>query len=112
VGSPVGNVALHEAFACPSECEQRGRCRRLLGHDRSNQGLHIGDPAKVARDKVLIRSIWDADADKWFPEGPDGPDVAVVRVKPDQAGYWDAAGGARKYAWLDLCQAEGSAPIK
>lgn len=74
--------------------------------------LSVSGTAKVAQDKALIRSLWDADADKWFPEGPDGPDVAVVRVKPDQAEYWDAAGGARKYAWLDLCQAEGSAPIR
>jgi general stress protein 26 len=74
--------------------------------------LSVSGTARISDDRAMIRSLWDGDADKWFPEGADGPDVAIVRVKPDQAEYWDAAGGARKYAWLDLCQIAGSAPIR
>ncbi len=60
----------------------------------------ISGNAALSRDRKLIRAIWTRNDDIWFPEGPDGPDIAAIRVQATMAEYWDAAGGARRYAWL------------
>ncbi|MBO9531847.1 MAG: pyridoxamine 5'-phosphate oxidase family protein [Solirubrobacteraceae bacterium] len=43
-------------------------------------------------DRALVRDLWDAGADAWFPDGPDSPDAVVLRVYPSSAEYWDTPG--------------------
>jgi len=64
--------------------------------------VSVSGTASLSRDRDLIRAIWTPNDDAWFPEGPDGPDMAAIRVRPSQAEYWDAAGGDRRYAWLSF----------
>jgi general stress protein 26 len=62
--------------------------------------VSVSGHASLSQDRALIRAIWTPNDDAWFPEGPDGPDIAAIRVRATMAEYWDAAGGARRYAWL------------
>ncbi len=43
----------------------------------------------VSRDRKLIRELWGPYCDVFFGGGPDTADVAVIRVIPSQAEYWD-----------------------
>lgn len=66
------------------------------------QYVSVSGVASLTQDRNLIREIWTPNDDTWFPEGPDGPDVAAIRVRPTTAEYWDAAGGGRRYAWISF----------
>jgi general stress protein 26 len=66
--------------------------------------VSVSGTASLSGDRELIRAIWTENDNTWFPEGPDGADVAVIRVSPTIAEYWDAAGGGRRYAWLSFQQ--------
>lgn len=64
--------------------------------------VSVSGTASLTQDRALIREIWSPHDDTWFPEGPDGPDVAAIRVRPTAAEYWDATGGGRRYAWISF----------
>lgn len=43
----------------------------------------------VSRDRDLIRKLWGPYCDVFFDGGPENADVAVIKVAPSQAEYWD-----------------------
>ncbi|WP_299681441.1 pyridoxamine 5'-phosphate oxidase family protein [uncultured Roseobacter sp.] len=43
----------------------------------------------VSRDRALIRELWGPYCDVFFTGGAEHADVAVIRVVPAQAEYWD-----------------------
>ncbi len=53
----------------------------LTGH-----ALVVDDPAKK-------QELWNAVVEAWFPDGPDDPDVVLIRVEAASAEYWDSPGG-------------------
>ncbi len=66
----------------------------------SEVNLSYSDPAKevyisvsgVARafqDPAKVRELWNSDAQRWFPEGPDDPSITILKVEMTQAEYWD-----------------------
>jgi general stress protein 26 len=45
--------------------------------------------ASISRDQKKIDELWKAHAKAWFTEGKDDPRISVIRVKADEAYYWD-----------------------
>lgn len=37
-----------------------------------------------------IAALWTEDARPWFPEGPESPRLAVLKVTPQRSEFWDA----------------------
>ncbi len=75
----------------------------LAEHDRVN--LAYADPGRqhyvsvsgrgrLVRDRALIERFWREPMRTWFPEGPDDPDLALIRVEAEKAEYWDSPSGA------------------
>jgi general stress protein 26 len=58
-----------------------------------NRYVSISGVATVTRDRNKIEELWMPSAKAWFPEGPNDPKVALLRVDVDQAEYWDAPHG-------------------
>ena len=46
--------------------------------------------ARVLRDPVRQKKLWNAFAEAWLPQGPEAPDVGLIEVTPTQATYWDS----------------------
>lgn len=46
---------------------------------------------EVINDHGLYRELWDPMLRAWFPEGLKDPDLAVMKVTPIEAEYWDAS---------------------
>lgn len=44
----------------------------------------------IDTDPDRIDSLWTAFAKPWFPEGPDSPNLALLKFVPDAADYWDS----------------------
>ena len=47
----------------------------------------------VVDDAEKKRQLWNAVVEAWFPDGPDDPDVVLLRVEAASAEYWDSPGG-------------------
>ncbi len=72
---------------------------RDLAHD-ANVNVAYADPdrdayvslsgtARVVDDPERRRALWSKMNEAWFPNGPDDPDVALVRVEIASAELWD-----------------------
>lgn len=52
--------------------------------------LSVSGKAEVVRDEALVKGLWNPLYAAWFPNGPEDPNIAVLKVVPDKAEYWDA----------------------
>jgi general stress protein 26 len=46
----------------------------------------VDDPAKA-------RELWNSWVEAWLPQGPEDPNVVLVKVTAASAEYWDTPGG-------------------
>jgi general stress protein 26 len=61
------------AFSCP----------------KSNDYVSVSGVASATQDRAMIRKHWSRFVAAWFPDGPDGADVGMIRVRVTQGEYWD-----------------------
>jgi len=71
----VGEVAGDDQVACT--------------FTKHGEYVALSGTASVTQDRARIDEIWDAEMEAWMPQGKDGPDVAVLVIKPSQAEIWD-----------------------
>ena len=64
--------------------------------------ISVSGRAAVVREPAQIAALWNKDADLWFPEGPHGADVALVRVMVQSAERWDRSPEHNTYAWISF----------
>ncbi len=55
--------------------------------------ISIDGAAEVVEDLEKARSLWNSWVEAWLPEGPDDPNVVLIKVDPHTAEYWDTPGG-------------------
>jgi general stress protein 26 len=64
----------------------------FVGPDRAY--VSVEGTARMSQDRDLIKRCWSDAAQAWLPEGPDGADVALIRVEPRRADVWDLKSNA------------------
>jgi len=52
--------------------------------------VSVAGQAEIVKDKALIHSMWNPIVAAWFPNGPDDPHVALIKVEIRSAEYWDS----------------------
>ncbi len=58
--------------------------------DPSNQVyISVSGVARVFQDPAKVRELWSSGAQRWFPNGPNDPSLAILKVAITQAEYWD-----------------------
>ncbi len=58
--------------------------------DPNNQiYVSVSGDASASHDSSKIRELWTEGARRWFPEGPDDPRIALLKVEVTKAEYWD-----------------------
>jgi general stress protein 26 len=63
----------------------------LLAFQDSRRYLTVSGKASVVRSPEKIRELWKENFKLWF-EGPDDPRLALLKVTPNEAEYWDTTG--------------------
>jgi general stress protein 26 len=53
--------------------------------------VSVSGRAELVHDRAKIDELWNPIYRAWFPNGPDDPDLALLKITIDQAEYWDAA---------------------
>lgn len=54
----------------------------------------VSGTADIVNDRQRIHKLWTPFAKPWFPNGPDDPNLALLRVHAERAEYWTSAGKA------------------
>lgn len=52
--------------------------------------VSLSGRGEIDTDRAHIERLWTPFAKPWFPEGPDSPNLALLKFIPDSADYWDA----------------------
>ena len=63
-----------------------------------NLYVSVSGTASTSQDREKLRDLWSAFSEAWLPEGPDGADVALISVDPEEAKIWDATSSNLLYA--------------
>lgn len=71
-----------------------------VGHDRrvnvsyaspdDNRYVSVSGTAELVRDRQKIEELWNPVLKAWFPDGLQDPELALLRVNPERAEYWDS----------------------
>ncbi|MFI7605079.1 pyridoxamine 5'-phosphate oxidase family protein [Micromonospora sp. NPDC049366] len=60
---------------------------------RRHSWVSISGTAIEAYDRERARRLWNPTLTTWFPDGPDTPGLALIKVHAGSAEYWDSPGG-------------------
>lgn len=63
--------------------------------------LTITGQATVVQDRAKKDELWNPIVKAYFPEGKEDPDLALIKVKPEAAHYWDTVYG-KMVTWLKM----------
>jgi len=55
--------------------------------------------AQVIRDVAKQKELWNPFAEAWLPQGPEAPDVGLIRVDPVRATFWDSPSSTVAQLW-------------
>lgn len=61
--------------------------------------VSVSGNARVVRDVAKQKQLWNAFAEAWLPEGPEAPNVGLIRVEPTDATYWDSPSSTAAQLW-------------
>lgn len=56
-----------------------------------NSYVSLSGKAAVSNDRAKIKELWNAWAKAWW-DGPEDPNIRLLRIEPKEAEYWDSPG--------------------
>ena len=76
------------------EIKQDDKVQLLYADIRNSHYLSVYGFADVLVDREKIRKLWDGVEKAWFTEGKDDPEITLIRIRTQEAYYWDTKDGA------------------
>jgi general stress protein 26 len=55
--------------------------------------------ARVVRDVAKQKALWNPFAEAYLPQGPESPDVGLIRIDPVEATWWDSPSSKAVQLW-------------
>lgn len=59
-------------------------------HEGNGTYVSLSGHGRIHLDAERIKRLWTSFAKPWFPDGPDSPNLALLKFSPYTAEYWDA----------------------
>lgn len=75
------------------EIKQDDRVQLLYADKKSSDYMTVNGHADVFYDRQKVGELWKPHAKAWFTEGKDDPEISIIRVRPEEAYYWDTRHG-------------------
>ncbi len=69
--------------------ELRQSPEACISFESGNTYLSVSGRAEILRDTQKLEEIWNTAVDAWFPDGPQDPNVRLLRFEPHDAEYWE-----------------------
>lgn len=61
----------------------------LVTFQDAGRYLTVNGSASLSTDRSKVHELWNETWRVWFPEGPDDPSLALLRVDATEGQYWD-----------------------
>jgi general stress protein 26 len=81
------------------EIERDPRVQLSYAEPDDQNYVSISGRAEVWREPGKIKELWSEPLRTWFPNGPDDPNITLIRVKLERASYWDSPSSTMVYAY-------------
>ena len=62
-------------------------------HESSGIYLMIHGTSILSTNREQMKKLWSPIMKPWFPLGLDDPDMALIKVEPNEVIYWDSSSG-------------------
>lgn len=72
------------------EIERQPQVNASFARPDKQDYVSLSGRAELVRDPAKIKQLWKPELKAWFPNGPDDPDVALLKIHVHKAEYWDA----------------------
>ena len=79
---------------------------------RKQNFVSVGGTSSIVEDRAKVKAMWSEIYRAWFPNGPEDPDVVLIRVEASHAEYWDNPTSAVVYAFGYLKAVATGKPAK
>ena len=73
-----------------SKVEQLRRVNLSFADPACASYVSLSGHGELDKDQAHINQLWTPFVKPWFPEGPDSPNLVLLKFVPDTAEYWDA----------------------
>ena len=54
--------------------------------------VSVSGSAQIETDGTLKKKLWLDDLDQWFPNGPEDPNVSLIRLRAEHVDWWGEQG--------------------
>ncbi len=85
-----------------SEIDRHWRVNLAYANPQTEDYISLSGIAELVRDAKKIQFLWRDPMARWFPQGTDDPEIALLKITVDQAEYWDSPSGAMVHAYGSL----------
>lgn len=72
-----------------SEIEADPRVQLFYANKAKSEYLSLSGNATIIKNEEKARELWTRWVKTWFTEGPDDPELTIIKVEPTSAYYWD-----------------------
>ena len=85
---------------------ESGKTREVVRYDQVNLAyaepqrqvyVSVSGSAEVVVEPALLKKYWNSAVAAWFPEGLEDPDLALIKVRVEEAEYWDMTTSRMRY---------------
>lgn len=59
----------------------------------SDTWVSLSGLAEQVDDNAKLKELWNPAVEAWFPDGPEDPNITLLKFVSDSAEYWDTPGG-------------------
>lgn len=77
-----------------SEIRHEAQVNLSYSDAKNGKFVSISGVAEVSKDRGKIKQLWNPMYKAWFPDGEDDPRITVLRVRGQEAEYWEASSSA------------------
>ncbi|HEX2535592.1 MAG TPA: pyridoxamine 5'-phosphate oxidase family protein [Chitinophagaceae bacterium] len=71
------------------EITKDGEVHLIYSHPGKESYMDVWGEAGVETDRAKIQEKWKPIVKAWFPNGPEDPNLALLRVRPTDVYYWE-----------------------
>lgn len=69
---------------------QLDRVNLSFADEDASTYVSVAGHGKVCTDRALVHELWSPLMKPWFPEGEDSANLALLKIEPETAEYWDS----------------------
>jgi general stress protein 26 len=71
------------------DIEKDSNVHLVFAHPGKDSYIDLRGRASIEQDRKSLEEKWNPIVKAWFPDGVDDPNLCLLKVKTDEAHYWD-----------------------